>query len=237
MSEAPTLEHRIRELPRPPLWSYALLFRPRHVQARLEVLHEAGALSGPAPSLWQVFLGTLYMWHRVTFRPQTIGLSSSPVRDTRRARLLRNRLFRGPLLFTGRRVNPLDHTGLGSSSAHLVRHLIGAHHDRQDYVYDLEILATDPGQMAALEQRLAGIVSGEAPDAAFLRDLCVYEGYHESLLDTVRRWNRGELPDLSTDNPDVTLRAFMAWCARQPPTPGASLRALLRRQQPAEVSP
>ncbi|HHO51230.1 MAG TPA: hypothetical protein ENK18_10240, partial [Deltaproteobacteria bacterium] len=79
MSAPQTLEQRSHALPRPPIWSYFLLFRPRHIQERLASLDEAGALSGPVPSLWQVFLGVLYMWHRVLFRPQTIGLSSAPV--------------------------------------------------------------------------------------------------------------------------------------------------------------
>lgn len=220
----------------PPLWSHLLLFRPRRIRARLDALQRAGALRGPRPTLWQVFLGVLYMWHRIVFRPQTIGLSSAAVRDTPRARALRLRPLRGPLLFLGRRVNPLDHTGLGSSTDHVVRHLLGAHHDRADFVYDLEILASEPGALEALEDRLRAIVSGEAPDAAFLRDLCVYEGYHEALLSTVAAWNRGDPPDLSGADPDATLRAFLAWCAAQPDRPLGSLRASLRQLRVGAVS-
>ena len=167
------------------------------------------------------------MWHRAAFRPETIGLSSNPVRETWRARLFRLRPARSPFLFGGRRVNPLDHTGLGSSTEHTIRHLLGAHHDRADFHFDLQLIAHEPGALESLRDRLHSIVDETAPDALFLKDLCVYQGYHEDLLNGIEAWIRGDV-SLDHDDPDATLTGFMGWCTQQPD----SLRATLRHGLP-----
>jgi len=199
-------------------WRYHLLhFRPRRIERRVEELYDAGVID-VRPTLWQLWIGTLYMWHRATFRSETLGLSTGPVRRTRRARLLRFRPLRSPFLFGGRRVNPLDHTGLGSSTDHTVRHLLGAYHAAGEFHFDLQLIAHQPGALEALEHRLARIVSDADPDATFLKDLCVYEGYHDELLEGVRAWLRGDDVGLDHDDPDATLTGFLQWCSRQPPT-------------------
>lgn len=217
---------------------HVLHFRPRAIEARLRALEAAGVIER-APSLWQLWMGVLYMWHRAVFRTDTIGLSSHPVRSTRRARVFRHRPVRSPFLFGGRRVNPLDHTGLGSTTEHVVRHLLGAHHDRLDFHYDLQLVAHEPGVLEGLRDRLRGIVDGTAPDAAFLKDLCVYEGYHEALLDGVEAWLAGEVA-LDHGDPDATLTAFLEWCARQPDGARATLRSAARGElsfAPVRVAP
>lgn len=207
--------------PAHPLW-HLLLWAPRRVDDRVARLVAVGAIEA-APNRWQLWQGVLYTWARALTRPETIGLDDpARVRRTTGARLLRHRALRAPFLI-GRRVNPLDHLGLGSSAAHLQRHLLGAFHPGQGAHYDLEILATEPGALEALRDTLRQVVAGTHPDARFLRDLCVYEGYHERLLDLVERFLAGRR-DPST-HPDATLRAFLAWCSAQPATPAATLAA------------
>ncbi|MCB9673739.1 MAG: hypothetical protein H6737_01405 [Alphaproteobacteria bacterium] len=200
---------------------HLLHFRPRRIEARVHELHAKGVID-VEPNLWQLWLGVLYMWHRAMFRPETIGLSERPVRDTWRARAFRFRPARSPFLFGGRRVNPLDHTGLGSTTEHTIRHLLGAHHEADDFHFDIQLVAHEPGVLDALRERLVAIVDETAPDARFLKDLCVYEGYHEDLLEGVEKWLRGEV-ELDHEDSDATLTGLMRWCAQQP----ASLRETL----------
>lgn len=204
-----------------PVW-YLLLWAPHRVTERVARLEAVGAIEA-APNLWQLWQGVLYTWARALTRPETIGLADpSRERRTTAARLLRHRPLRMPFLL-GRRVNPLDHLGLGSSTAHLQRHLLGAFHPGQGAHYDLEILAAEPGALEALRDALRTVVDGTHPQAGFLRDLCVYDGYHEGLLDLVERFLAGHRDP--SEHPDVTLRAFLAWCAAQPGTPAATLAA------------
>ena len=206
---------------------HLLHFRPRHIQARLGALTRSGILD-VQPNLWQLWLGVLYMWHRAAFRPETIGLSSAPVRDTRRARMFQSRPLRSPFLFGGRRVNPLDHTGLGSSVEHTLRHLIGAHHDAADFHFDLQLIAHDRAALQSLRDTLVSILDGTHPRAEFLQDLCVYQGYHQDLLTGVEAWLAGEPPPLDHNDPDATLTGLMRWCAKQPEGLRATLRAAAR---------
>ena len=211
---------------------HLLHFRPHRMAARVDALYEAGTID-VRPNLWQLWLGVLYMWHRATFRPETIGLSSAPIRPNARARAFQWRPARAPFLFDvlglsgGPRVNPLDHTGLGSSVDHVIRHLLGAHHDADDYHFDLALIAHEDGVLTGLRDRVARIVDGSDDDAAFLKDLCVYEGYHESLLHGIDAWIAGEL-DLDGTDPDATLMGLMRWCAAQPPTLRETLKKARR---------
>lgn len=220
----------------PPLAAYALLWAPNRIAHRLARLEAAGAIDR-APYLFQVWFGVLYMWSRVLTRPETIGLSeATPVRDTPRARRYAHRLWRAPAILRARAVNPLDQVGLGSSTPHILRHLLGAYHPGDNAVYDLQILSVEPGALEHLRDQLQQIVDGTHPHADWLQDLCVYEGYHADLLDRVERWLIDGPQDDDIDHPDTTLRAFMGWCASMPPTPGAAWRALragtLRLQPP-----
>jgi len=94
-----------------------------------------------APTEWQLCLGVLRLWHRVVFRSGTVGTSSSgAVRATWRARILAWRALRLPFLLGERRRDAARLTGLASPPEQIMRHLIGAHHDHNQFVYDLELL-------------------------------------------------------------------------------------------------
>lgn len=203
-----------------PAWAW-LLVRPRRVEAALARVAAAGIVAR-TPTLFQVLLGVVRMWHRLLFRPETIGLSRSrPVRATWRARLLRFRPLRFPFLLWERAVAPLDFTGLASSRERVVRHLIGAHHDGEQLLYDLELLALHPGALEDLRERARAVAEGDGPRARWLKDLTVFEGYHAALLAAVEQALR-EPASLArhAGDADLSLRGLLGWCARQPLTPG-----------------
>jgi len=181
------------------------------------------------PNLWQLGLGVLRMWHRVLFRSETIGTCSSPVRRTWRARLLENRSLRFPFLLAEGAIAPLDFTGLGSTRERIIRHLLGAHHDGDQFVYDLEMLACHEDGLTELSRAIDELVARDSARSRWLRDLTVFEGYHESLKAAVdRALARGvEVPPAAAADPDISFRAYLSWCARQPPTPRATLSAWL----------
>jgi hypothetical protein len=212
-------------------WWYLLLWSPKRIEARLERLHANGVIA-VKPNLWQAWLGVVYMWVRVAKRPETIGLSDgAPVRQTPGAKRMDQRLYRIPAVLRARAVNPGDQTGLGSSATHVIRHLLAAYHPGENLLYDLAILHTEPGALAELRARAAAVVDGSDPNAEALRDLTVYEGYHEKLLASVVRWMDEGRTDHHQVHPDTTLPAFLAWCAAQPATPADTLRAIAAGRQ------
>lgn len=210
-----------------PVWAWALLPRPRTIRDNLARV-AAAELVPRTPNLWQVFLGTMYMRHRLLFRSNTVGTSQQPVRATRRARLLHWRAVRGPVAIASRAVAPLDLSGLALTEQRLIIHLLGAHHDRMQFVYDLELLSLHPGGIDRLEAAVREVVESEDARSRWLRDLVVHEGYHEALLAAVEAWQRGELQlsEAEARSPDITLTAWLGWCAAQPETPSATWRAL-----------
>ena len=204
-----------------PWWARLLLIAPRRIAAHLQLVHEANVVERP-PNLWQVTLGVLRMWHRVVFRFNTIGTSAEhPVRRTWRARLLHWRPARFLPLLWERAISPWDMTGLLSGRERMIRHLLGAHHDGDQFVYDLQILACHPGALEEVARRAAQVLAVDDRRSRWLRDLCVHEGYHESLLASTERALRGDFGVRSEDaiNPDITFDAWLRWCARQPETP------------------
>jgi hypothetical protein len=205
-----------------PWWAWALLLRPERVEARLSQIDRP-------PNLWQVALGVLRMVHRLIFRSQTVGTCDRPVRNTRRAKLLQWRALRLPFLVAERAVAPFDLSGLLSSRERILRHLLGAHHDRHQFAYDLEMLSADEGALEELIVRARAVVEGRDPRSAWLRDLAVFEGYHESLLLAAERARCGNLslPEPDARDPDISFFAYLDWCRAQPPTPRATLYALL----------
>lgn len=210
--------------------SRVVLLRPERVAEGLERVARAGLVER-TPNTWQITLGVLRMWHRVLFRPESIGTSrEGPRPATRRARWLERRALRFPFLLAARAVAPLDFSGLCSSRERIVSHLLGAHHDAHQFGYDLELLAAHPGALPELLRRASAVVSGADPRAAWLRDLVVYPGYHEHLLAAVQAALQGDpLFDAhELDDPDVSFRAYLRWCAAQPATPEATLAAWRR---------
>jgi hypothetical protein len=208
-----------------PWYVHALLVDPERVMRNVERMHARGVVD-VVPTPWQLSLAVLRMWHRVLFRTETVGTSSSPVRATLRARLLENRAVRLPALLASRAVIPFDFTGLRSEPQRLIDHLLGAHHDRNQFVFDLELLAGH-GALDELAERVAAILEDRDPRAAWLRDLTVYSGYHESLAAAVAhaRARGPAMTAAEAGDPDLTLRGLVAWCARQPTTPAETLAA------------
>jgi hypothetical protein len=213
-----------------PFWARALLLFPGRVDRALATLRERH-LVPKTPTLFQIFLGVLRMQHRLLFRTNTVGTSvARRPRRTWRARLLAFRALRLPMLIAERAVAPLDMSGLASSRERVIRHLLAAHHDEMEFAYDLELLALHPGAIDELEDRARALVTTDSARSRWLRDLVVFDGYHEALLDAVVRFRRGEAilsPERAAD-PDVSFRAYLAWCAAQPDSPAEALRALRR---------
>lgn len=214
-------------------WSHPLLSRlvlvwPARVAEGLARVERAG-LAPRVPNVWQITLGVLRMMHRVLFRSDSIGTCKThPVRRTWRARLLALRALRLPFLLWERAVAPLDFSGLASSPERILRHLLGAHHDGLQFVYDLELLRLFPGALEECRDRARAIVDGTDPRAEWLRDLVVFEGYHEALLCATERAIAGtlEIDEAAACDPDVTFAAYLAWCAAQPRTPKETWAAL-----------
>lgn len=203
---------------------------PRRISRNLDRVRESGLLQPhEVPNLWQIQLGVLRMWHRVLFRPETIGTSSDfPVRQTWRARLLEWRPLRFPFLMARKAIAPWDFSGLISSPERVRSHLLGAHHDGVQFVYDFELLSAHPGALDAVRREAEEVIAGTHPDAEWLRDLVVYERYHESLLEAVNAFTDGHLrvPEEQEDDPDIRFLAYARWCAKQPSTPAETVRAL-----------
>ncbi len=213
-----------------PWVSYPILLFPKRIRKNLQRIERAGALE-KTPNMWQLSLGVVRMWHRIVFRPETVGMcTSKPVRNTWRAKLLFKRPIRFPFLLKEKAVFPLDLTGLVSSPERLIRHVLGAHHDRDEFVYDLEILACYPGALAELERRAREIVENDSPRSEWMRDLVVFDEYHDRLLSLVTETNqRGvEVPEAIAGDPDYSFRAYMQWCASQPETPKKTIEELAR---------
>jgi hypothetical protein len=206
-----------------------LLAKPERVRENLSRMRDAD-VAPRVPNPWQICQGVVRMWHRVVFRPETIGMSTAfQPRSTLRARVLENRPLRFPFLLRERAIAPLDFSGLASTPQRIISHLLGAHHDGHQFVYDLQLLAVHEGALDEVERRALAVVSGEDPRAAYLRDLVVYENYHENLLEAVRAFKRGELELAPEDDadPDISFTAYLGWCAAQPETPSETLRVWL----------
>ena len=207
------------------LHSRLLLLRPLRVRRWLERLQASGLR---VPNLWQVELGILRMWHRILFRGDTVGTCQRyPVRQGFRARLLQFRPIRFPFLVWERAITPWDLSGFLSSQAQFIRHLLCAHHDGTQFVYDLQILSLIPGALEALRVEVLRIVEVDDARSRWVRDLCVFERYHEDLLEAVERVLAGakELDPADSLDPDISFWAYLAWCRRQPSTPRSWWRA------------
>ena len=198
-----------------PWYVRALLPGCARIEQSLERVRAAGTVRVP-PTTSQIARGVLRMVHRLVFRSSTVGTCAShPVRATWRARLLSFRAVRVPFLLAERAIAPFDLSGLASPPDRIIRHLLAAHHDGVQFAYDLELLALWPGRLRELHQVVSDVVMHDSPRARWLRDLVVFDGYHEALLAAVESVLRGE-PILSVEderNPDLSLRAYLDWCA------------------------
>ncbi len=205
-----------------------VLRNPERVEWHLDRLYELGRID-VKPNLWQVSLGVGYMLHRMVFRPATIGLDVSPVRRTWRARLWQYRPLRFPFLLWKKAIVPTDLTGLSSSNEQKHTHLVGAYHPGDNALYDLECMSWDPHSIMELRRDVVEIIAGQTSRSELLKDLTVYEGYHERLLHLIDRAIAGDFEPVpeKTNHPDTTLRGFLHWCAAQPGTPEATFGAMV----------
>lgn len=209
--------------------SHLLLIHPARIERRLEEIRRA-AFAPDVPNTWQVTLGALRMWHRVLYRPETIGTcTEDAVRKTWRARLLQYRGFRLPFLLRERAIAPWDMSGMLSSPERVRRHLVAAHHDTGQFAYDLELLQVTPPELEQLHREVAALVDRPSRRSDWLRDLVVYENYHERLYRAVQATLQGEplLSREASQNPDMSFIAYLSWCAQQPSTPRSTYRAWL----------
>ncbi len=185
------------------------------IDQTLELI-DAAKIVPRTPTRAQIDRGILRMLHRLVFRTETVGTcKAGTVRSTWRARLLQWRALRLPFLIWERAVAPFDLSGLASPPDRIIRHLLAAHHDGVQFVYDFELLALYPGRLEQLRDEVKQLIDSDGPRARWLRDLTVFEGYHEALLDAVEKTLRGErllTPEQAAD-PDLSLRAYLAWCA------------------------
>lgn len=204
-----------------PWHAWPLLIDPGRVRRSLARIRASGLVER-CPSLWQVELGVLRMWHRTFFRSETIGTCSDAApRRTRWARWLQWRVLRGPFLLAEEAIAPWDMSGLFSPPGRIIKHLLTAHHDQAQCAYDFALLEVHPGALERLQRELSTVVDGIHPRAEWYRDLCVYEGYHEALVEHLDAWMAGAplLSDADAADPDVSFHAWLSWCARQPETP------------------
>jgi hypothetical protein len=205
-------------------YSRLILLHPETIRPNLRVVCAAYGL--PEPTEWQLCQGVLRMWHRVMFRSNTVGTSVAPVRATWRARALAWRVVRGPALFFDRAITPGDFTGLASAPAQIIRHLLGAHHEGAQFIYDLELLAAYRALPQLRDAVVAQLASSSAR-ALWLRDLVVFEGYHQQLLQATEHAlaHGPAMTEAQAWDPDLTLRGYLRWCLAQPATPLAAWRA------------
>ncbi len=205
--------------------THLVLLSPRRIEAHLREI-AASHRFPQVPNTWQLTLGVIRMWHRLAFRSETVGLcvSHRPRRNSR-ARLFQYRPMRFPFLLYEGAVTPLDLTGLISPPSTVIKHLLGTHHDGKQFAYDLEMLACHPGQLEELSRQVDHIVEHDDRRSRWLRDLTVYENYHERLRAAVERALTDDfgLTPAEAANPDISFGGYLAWCATQPATAGATL--------------
>ena len=178
------------------------------------------------PNLWQIALGAMYMRYRLIFRSDTVGLGPNAKRTNLRARLMAIRPIRAPFLLWEQVIAPFEMTGLSLSPAFLERHLLGAFHQLDHGMYDMELLSLHEGALEQLREKAVEAAEGKTARARWLQDLCVYEGYHADLVTHVDRALAGDFSAQDTEIvSDTTLAGYLAWCADQPQTPAATWKA------------
>ena len=212
-----------------PWYLYPILLRPGQIDANLARIRSAG-VAQRVPNLWQIALGVTRMWHRIAFRPESIGLAANAtVRSNWRARLFAFRPIRFPFVLWEGSVVPGDLSGLGSTPERLMTHILGTYHDGVQFAYDYQVLQAYPGGPEELLKQAREVVENpKEKRSRWLRDLAVFDGYHERLITWLEdALERGpELTDADAADPDISFYAYLDWCASQPPTPAQTWQAI-----------
>ncbi len=214
---------------------YLLLHNPRLLQKNLGLLKERGHIQ-EIPTLWQVVQGISHMWRFTVANVDAIGTSQeAPVRDNPRAHLLKNQFIRFFALMAEGSINPLDRTGLALTPKRKMRLVLVTFHATgemaQTVIYDLQLLDCYPGALKTLGQRLEKLL--KQPDARdeWIKDMAVYEGYHEDLVPVVKRCLKGDFVvhvPTQREGDDYTVTSFVERCLGFPPTPAETLEKLLK---------
>lgn len=224
--------------PTSPWYVRAFLPGSARIEASLERAQLAGIVQ-VTPTSSQIARGVLRMVNRLVFRSGTVGTcKDGAVRANLRARLLQYRVIRLPFLVAERAVAPLDLSGLASPPERIIRHLLAAHHDGPQFAYDLELLALWPGKLEELRRAVLDVVHRDTPRSRWLRDLAVFDGYHEHLLAAVESAIAGEpiLSRAESTDPDLSFRAYLDWCAGNTEAAGSTADATRPAAAAAEVS-
>ena len=225
-----TILNRLSQLFRDLLWGSIgwiairiLLISPSQVRQNLAHINRS-ALTPHTPTEWQIAVGVLRMWYRMIFRSNTIGISQTHrPRSNKWARFLQYRPLRLPFVLWEGSVIPWDLSGLTSSPDRLICHVVGTHHEDEQFVYDLEILSCYPNALSQLKHKVNAIVLGTDPRSEWLQNLVVYEAYHKNLLDymksiEVSEWKVTLSPEAKRSI-DISFYATLTWCSQQPLTP------------------
>ena len=209
-----------------PWYAALILIRPGRIAENLKRITQSGIVK-KTPNRWQILLGVMRMLYRSIFYSETVGLTDAfPMRKGWRARVFLYRPLRFPFLLWEGSVVPLDLSGLASSPEILMRHCLGTHHDGDRFFYDLRLLSVHSGQLEELRRRTLEVINNDNRRSRWLRDLCVYEQYHEELLKAVERALAGDwLVDPGLDAIDTGLEGYLNWCATRPDTPGQTWTA------------
>ena len=90
-----------------PWLAWLVVWRPDRIEHNLQMIAASGRHTA-VPNVWQMGFSVLRMWHRLLFRPETIGTCrDQSVRPGWRAGLLRLRPLRFPFLLWERAIAPL----------------------------------------------------------------------------------------------------------------------------------
>lgn len=217
---APTKNDRL------PWYASLVLMRPGRIGENLAKVRDA-KLVDKTPNRWQIFLGILRMLYRTVYYPESVGLSTEfPSRPGWRARLFQYRFIRGPFLFWEGSVAPFDLSGLASTRETLIRHLLGTHHDGDGAIYDLRLLSIQEGALEELKERLLAVIENDSRHSRWLKDLCVYEEYHNQLLEILERVLAGNWETKEGEGIiDTSFESYLNWCATRPDNPKDSWKA------------
>jgi len=144
-----------------------------------------------------------------------------------------------PFLVWEKAIAPFDHSGLGHGSDRLINHLLTAHHDQNQFLYDLEILSGTPGALESLHTQVLQVIQTPNRRTNWLRDLCVFSHYHEDLLSATEAAMTGQAhgSSLEKTNPDISFKAYISWCLRQPASPTLTWRAWREGSFPRLAAP
>jgi hypothetical protein len=202
-----------------------VLRRPDVVKQTLAALERRGDIDR-VPTLWQVVLGAGYMRYRLAFRSDTVGVGGTPARTGWRPWLLDWRVIRLPFLLRERCIAPLEMTGLSLSPDFLERHLLAAYHRVDHGIYDLQLLSLHPGRLERLHVLAVDAAEGRTGRGRWLADLCVYQGYHRTLVGLVEQAMAGDFSSADQQIPsDASLGGWLRWCVHQPTTPTSTWAA------------